>query len=62
MTCRDHQPRPKSFGFHDIRMNWYDYTYARLAWLYGEDRAWAITRRQDEATNADIEAWERLGR
>lgn len=41
---------------------WGAFTFDRLAWLYGPQRAQAMRAGRDPATNADIEAWNRLGR
>lgn len=43
-------------------VSWRAVTYARLCWAHGENRAYAIINGRDHATNADISAWNRLGR
>jgi hypothetical protein len=65
MTYIDH----KEFGFRaggemralDVSVSWPEYTYRRLAWLYGPERAHAIELGTDTRTNADLAAWRRLG-
>ena len=46
----------------DAAHNWEDFTHQRLWWLYGPDRAYAILKGNDHATNCDLDAWARLGR
>ena len=48
----------RSYG----RLSWEDFTFMRLCWLYGPERAVAIIRGEDAAMNEDVRAWRRFGR
>ena len=54
-------PRPGEMGMQQETV-WQDLAYARLEWLYGPTRAYAIHRRTDPQTRADIAKWNNLGR
>lgn len=53
---------PKQDGPTDDGHSWLRHTYARLAWQYGHERAFRIMVGSDERSNADLKAWNRLGR
>lgn len=39
---------------------WDAFTFSRLEWLYGKERARAITAGRDPAANADLAKWNKL--
>jgi hypothetical protein len=43
----------------DITHSWLDFTYDRLAWLYGDERA---VNNYLPSANADLRAWLALGK
>lgn len=45
-----------------VGVNWADFTHKRIFWLYGHERAWAVLKGQDHATNIDVGKWNALGR
>lgn len=44
-----------------IDINWKLFTWERLRWAHGDERARAITLGKDPATQSDIKAWRELG-
>jgi hypothetical protein len=67
MTYIDSQPRlvleraNGCFVAYDPGHSWADFTAGRLRWHYGE-RAESIIAGNDPATQADLAAWNHLGR
>jgi hypothetical protein len=63
VTYLDHY-RPPVEGEQrwQLELSWREHTRARLDWLYGYDRARQIDAGLDPATQADIAAWNRLGK
>lgn len=62
MTYIDHCAGPVGdVQSTDVIHSWRDFTYRRLAWLYGEQRAYQIYSGRDPETQADIAAWNALG-
>ena len=41
--------------------SWVDFTWSRLAEQYGADQARRIVAGRDPATQADVDAWNKLG-
>lgn len=54
----DHRDFPTGL----IEHSWQAYTLDRIEWLYGPERAAAVMAGADRATNADLDAWNRIGR
>lgn len=45
----------------DGQLDWKRFTYERLRWAHGEERARQIALGNDTATQADLRAWRSLG-
>lgn len=56
--------KPKMVGgrVFDPGHSWEEQAARRLTWLYGSDRAGAISAGHDPHTQADISAWYNLGK
>jgi hypothetical protein len=59
----DHCAGPAE-GLHPatVTHDWRKHTFRALTWQYGLERAHKIRSGRDPATQADLEAWNRLGR
>ena len=45
-----------------VEHSWRAYTLDRIEWLYGPERAVEVMAGTDRRTNADLDAWNGLGR
>ena len=64
-SYKDHHPVVRGEDgvyTQDVTHSWDAFTARRLIWHYGPERAAAITTGQDPATEADVAAWNALGR
>ena len=63
-SYKDHWswPEPGAAERSQLTHSWADFTFNRLCEAYGVERATSIARGQDARTNADIAAWNALGR
>jgi len=48
--------------FNESNVCWRDFTWQRLVWFYGYDRAHQIDKGNDPDTQADLARWSALGR
>jgi ribosome modulation factor len=57
-----HGPYIEPIGGKGSDVCWHETAHRRLTWLYGEARANRITLGIDRATQADIAAWNGVGK
>lgn len=61
-SYRDHYRPPVEGEFPwQVSHSWAEHTRRALEWRYGYARAAAIVAGRDPATQADVDAWNRLG-